>query len=134
MNPKRNWKTAMQKTFGQRLRELRKARSLGQRALAGQVGVSFTYLSRIETETLDFGPYPSEDLICRLAEALDADPDELLILARKVPERIRKRVFERPDAFRKLAELDDEGLDRVLVGIVGRPRTSIGNEGAEEAD
>lgn len=78
------------------------------------VKVSFTYLSRIENENLDFGPYPSEDLICRLAEALEADPDVLLVLAKKVPEKIKRRVFERLDAFARLADLDDEGLDRVL--------------------
>lgn len=102
------------RNFGKRIRELRQAKNLGQRALAGMVGVSFTYLSRIENENLDFGPYPSEDLICRLAEALDADRDELLVLAKKVPEKIRLRVFQRLDAFAKLAELDDEGLDRML--------------------
>jgi transcriptional regulator with XRE-family HTH domain len=107
-------------TFGQRVRELRRAKNLGQRPLAAMLRVSFTYLSRIENENLDFGPYPSEDLICRLAEALDADPDELLILAKKVPEKIRRRVFERPDAFSKLADLDDEGLDRVLA-VLGEP-------------
>ena len=64
------------------------------------VGVSFTYVSKIENEKLDFGDYPSEDLILKLAKALDADADELLILAEKVPGRIRKRVLERPDAWR----------------------------------
>ncbi len=101
-------------TFGQRVRELRRAKSLGQRALAAKVGVSFTYISRVETESLDFGPYPSEQLILKLAEALDADEDELLLLAKKIPEAIRQRVLERPDAFRKLAALDDETLDLVL--------------------
>lgn len=109
-------------TFGQRLRELRRARKFGQRALASKVGVNFTYLSRIENETLDFGPYPSEELIQRLATALEADEDELLILAKKIPEHIRRRVLERPEAFRKLAQLDDEALDRVVAGIEDKPR------------
>jgi HTH-type transcriptional regulator, competence development regulator len=106
--------------FGKRLRELRQAKNLGQRPLATKVGVNFTYLSRIENENLDFGPYPSEELICRLAEALDADPDELLILAKKIPERIRRRVFERPEVFCKLADLDDGALDRLLA-VVDKP-------------
>jgi transcriptional regulator with XRE-family HTH domain len=101
-------------TFGQRVRQLRKAKNLGQRPLAERVGVSFTYISRIENENLDFGLYPSEELIVKLAEALDADADELLLLAQKIPEPIRKRVLERPDAFRVLATLDDETLDLVL--------------------
>lgn len=62
----------------------------------------------------DFGDYPGEGLIRRLAQALKADEDELLLLAEKVPEAMRRRVIERPDAFRKPARLDDEVLDRVL--------------------
>jgi transcriptional regulator with XRE-family HTH domain len=100
--------------FGQRVRELRRAKNLGQRALAAKVGVSFTYISRVETESLDYGPYPSEELIRKLAKALHAEADELLLLAKKIPEPIRQRVLERPDAFRKLAALDDETLDLVL--------------------
>jgi transcriptional regulator with XRE-family HTH domain len=100
--------------FGQRVRELRRGKNLGQRALAAKVGVSFTYISRVETESLDFGRYPSEELIRKLAKALDAEADELLLLAKKIPEPIRQRVLARPDAFRKLAALDDETLDLVL--------------------
>ena len=101
-------------TFGQRLRELRKAKGLSQRALAEMVKTNFTYLSKIENEKLDFAQYPSEQLIRALATALEADVDELLLLAQKIPEQIKKRVIERPDAFRKLANLDDETMDRLL--------------------
>jgi HTH-type transcriptional regulator, competence development regulator len=104
-------------TFGKRLRELRRAKGLSQRALADQVKVNFTYLSRCETGTLDFGQYPSEDLIRRLAAALEADEDELLVLAKKVLPIIRERVFERPEAFSKLARLDDAMLDRVMAQV-----------------
>jgi transcriptional regulator with XRE-family HTH domain len=100
--------------FGEKIRELRKAKNLGQRALAEQVGISFTYLSKIENEKLDFGDYPSEELIRKLAEALNHDADELLLLAKKIPEDIKSRVLERPDAFRKIASLGDEELDQLL--------------------
>src|SRR5262249_54860733 len=101
-------------TFGGRVKELRRAKGLGQRALAALVGVSFTYISRVETESLDFGPYPSEELIVKLAKALEADVDALLLLAKKIPADIRQRVLERPEVFRKLAALDDEALDRLV--------------------
>ena len=103
--------------FGDRIRELRKAKALGQRALAEKVGVSFTYVSKIENEKLDFGDYPSEELIGKLAAALDADKDELLLLAEKIPDQIKKRVMERPEAFRKIADLDDKSLDKVIQQI-----------------
>ena len=100
--------------FGDRVRALRTARGYSQRALGERVGVSFTYISKVENGKLDFGDYPSEDLIQRLAAALDADEEELLLLAEKIPEPIRRRFFERPDAFRLIARLDDKRLDRVL--------------------
>jgi HTH-type transcriptional regulator, competence development regulator len=76
--------------------------------------MNFTYLSKMENAKLAFGEFPGEGLILKLAQALDADTDELLLLAEKVPARIKKRVLERPDAFRKLAALDDKTLDLVL--------------------
>ena len=93
-------------TFGERLRELRKEHDFSQKALAELVAINFTYLSKIENERLDFAQFPSEDLICKLATALKSDEDELLILAKKVPSKIKERVLERPDAFRILAGLD----------------------------
>ena len=100
--------------FGDRIRAIRTAKGFSQRALGERVGVSFTYISKVENGKLDFGDYPSEDLIRRLAAALDADEEELLLLAEKIPEAIRRRFFERPDAFRLIARLDDKRLDRVL--------------------
>jgi HTH-type transcriptional regulator, competence development regulator len=105
--------------FGERIRAIRTAKGLSQRALGERVGVSFTYVSKVENGKLDFGDYPSEDLIRRLAVALDADEEELL-LAEKIPEPIRRRFFERPDAFRLIARLDDERLDGVLDFLLGR--------------
>jgi transcriptional regulator with XRE-family HTH domain len=104
-------------TFGEKVRAARKAKMLDLRGLAAKVGVHFTYLSKVENGRLDFGDAPGEGLILKLAAALDADADELLLLAHKIPEPIRKRVLERPDAFRRLAELDDAALDRVLAGV-----------------
>ena len=47
------------KKFGDRVRNLRRAKGLGQRALAKEVGISLTYVSKIENHRLDFGDYPS---------------------------------------------------------------------------
>src|SRR5438552_3059333 len=104
-------------TFGEKVRELRQAKRLTLRDVASKVAINFTYLSKIENGKLDFSDYPSEKLIRKLAKALGGDTDELLLLAKKVPDRIRKRVLERPDAFTKLAGLDDEALDRLVAQI-----------------
>jgi transcriptional regulator with XRE-family HTH domain len=104
-------------TFGERVRELRKAKNLTLRDVATKVDINFTYLSKIENGKLDFSDYPSEKLIRKLAKVLGGDTDELLLLAEKVPDRIRRRVLERPDAFGKLARLDDRALDRLVSQI-----------------
>ena len=103
--------------FGERLQELRKAKGYTLRDLAAKVGVGFTYLSKAENGKLAFADFPGEALILKLAKALDADADELLIMAKKIPARIRKRVLQRPDAFRQLAGLDDEALDSLLTHL-----------------
>lgn len=100
--------------FGEKVRELRVAKNLSLRDLAKKLEVNFTYVSKIENQKLSFGDYPSEDLIRKIAKALGADADELLILADKIPKQIKKRVKERPDAFRKIAQLDDKTLDKIL--------------------
>jgi len=81
--------------FGEKVRELRLTKKLTQCDLGSTVGVEFSYISKIENGKLDFGDVPSEALIHRLADALDADENALLLLAKKVHPRIRQRVFER---------------------------------------
>jgi HTH-type transcriptional regulator, competence development regulator len=108
-------------TFGQRVRQLRHAKDWSLRDLASRVNVGFTYLSRVENERLNFGDYPSDALIHRIAEALDADEDELLVLAKRVPEPVKKRVLQRFDAFRAFATCDDATLDKLMTQIGQSP-------------
>ena len=100
--------------LGERLRELRKQRGLTQQKLAVLLDVSLSYISKVENERLNAGDYPSEAFVLKLAKALDADEDELLLLTDRVPEAIRKRIKERPEAFQRFATLDDHTMDRVL--------------------
>lgn len=100
--------------FGQKVRELRQGKGLSLRGLAPLVGVGYAYLSKVETGRLDFGDYPSEALIHKLADVLKGDEEELLLLAQKVPERIKQRVLQRPDVFARLAAVDDASLDGVI--------------------
>ena len=62
--------------FGERVRELRLAKGWRLRDLAEKLDVGFTHLSRVENERLNFGDYPSDALIHRLAEPQDIlDPN-----------------------------------------------------------
>ncbi len=60
-------------TFGERIRELRQGKHLTLRDLAADVNVTFTYLSKIENQKLSYGEFPSEEMILKLAKALEAD-------------------------------------------------------------
>jgi HTH-type transcriptional regulator, competence development regulator len=93
--------------FGRRLRELRKQKKISQRDLAVQVAVDFTYLSKIEGGRL--AP-PSEDVIRRLAQALDADENELINLAGKVPKDLKAVLEESPQAVELLRVLSERKL------------------------
>lgn len=103
--------------FGEHIRQLRDDRGLTQKELADLLGVSPSYINKVERDRLHFGDYPSAKFIHKLAEELDADEDELLLLADKVPADIRQRIRERPEAFRELASLTDRQLDKVMQSI-----------------
>ena len=93
--------------FGQRLRDLRKQKNLSQRDLAARVGIDFTYLSKIEGGRLD---PPSEVIIQRLAQVLEADEDELINLAGKVPKDLKAVLEESPQAVELLRVLSERKL------------------------
>lgn len=100
-------------TFGEKIRELRKAKGFSLRTLAPMVGVGYSYLSKVENGKLDFGDSPSEALIHRLAGTLDGDEDELLLMAGRIPDAISRRILDQPEVFRALARCDDETLKTV---------------------
>jgi transcriptional regulator with XRE-family HTH domain len=64
--------------FGARIRSLRRSRKLTQRQVAEQLPMSPGNLSRLENG--EHGP-PSDEVIAKLADVLDADGDELFRLA-----------------------------------------------------
>ena len=123
--------TGMQakKTFGQALRDLRKAKTLTQRELADRVanrlreedrrGFDFTYLSKIENDRM---PPPSAAAIIALAEELGANKDELLALAEKAPTDLGQAMKKSEGArtfFRSAVNenLTEEEWDRLLESL-----------------
>ncbi len=104
-------------TIGQRIREIRKSRNLTQRQLADQVGLNFTYLSRIENDRLDADQTPREETLDKIAGALDTDLDELLLLARRIPDSFRSRILAKPGMFRRILNLSDDDLERMLTEV-----------------
>src|SRR6266702_6517946 len=93
--------------FGRRLRDLRKQKNVSQRDLAAQVGIDFTYLSKIEVGR---SAPPSEEVIRHIAQVLDADEDELINLAGKVPKDLKVVLEESPQAVELLRVLSERKL------------------------
>lgn len=108
--------------FGQTVRERREQQGFTQRELADRVGVSVSYISKVENERLHFGDYPSEKFIHKLAVELSADEDELLLLTDRVPTSLRQRIRQRPEAFKKFADLDDKSMDALLSKLGNKPK------------
>jgi transcriptional regulator with XRE-family HTH domain len=64
-----------------------------QRTLATLVGVSFAYISKIESGDT---PPPSRQAIHYIAQALCADEQELISLAAKVPDELKDMMRDNP--------------------------------------
>lgn len=89
-------------TFGQTIRQLRRAHRLTQRELAENVQAlglkaDFTYISKIENDRLEIPP--SEPLIRALAQLLQTDAEALLEMAGKFDQKaLQEVVAEMPEA------------------------------------
>src|SRR5437867_3664713 len=78
--------------FGQLLRQLRTKTGIGIKRLAPELGVSYSYLSKLENNEIG----PSEDLVNRVAKYFEFDQDRLLISAGKVPPEVLEILQEHP--------------------------------------
>ncbi len=67
--------------FGKFVRRAREAKDIGLREMAKMVGVSPTYLSKVERD--EFAP-PAEDKVKAIAQIIGCDVDELLGRAGRV--------------------------------------------------
>lgn len=91
-------------TFGQLIKRLRIQRGLTQRKLADELGIDFTYLSKVEN---DKGDPPAEDKVRRLAAILGCDEEDLLARAVKFPPELRTRAGQDHRFARLLRRLPD---------------------------
>jgi transcriptional regulator with XRE-family HTH domain len=97
----------MEQTFGQALRELRRSKGISQRDLAEQVGVDFSYISKIENDRL---PPPAADTIVKICDALEVSPDSLLALSGKIPSQLRETIGSSPAAVQFIRSAQSMGL------------------------
>lgn len=103
--------------LGDRVRARRRALAadnpeFGLRKLAARVGISPTFLSRLETGKAD---PPSPAVIEKLARELGENPDILCALADKLSPRFKRIINQHPELFGQLLDqLDNLPKDALL--------------------
>src|SRR5207247_8063498 len=85
--------------FGALVRREREAREIGLREMAKMIGVSPTYLSKVERDEC---PPPAEDKVRKIAAIIGCDVDELLARAGRVSSDLSEIIKQHP---RELAAL-----------------------------
>ena len=93
--------------FGAFVRREREAKEIGLREMAKMIGVSPTYLSKVERD--EFAP-PAEDKVKAIAKIIGCDADELLARAGRVSHRHLGH-HQAPPGGTGGAAADHEGLD-----------------------
>ena len=79
--------------FGAFVRREREAKEIGLREMAKKIGVSPTYLSRVERD--EFTP-PTEDKVRAIAQIIECDIDELLAMSGRMPSDLADIIKRNP--------------------------------------
>ena len=79
--------------FGAFIRRKREDREIGLREMAKMIGVSPTYLSKVERDEF---PPPAEDKVRAIAKIIECDADELLARAGRVSTDITDIIKRHP--------------------------------------
>jgi transcriptional regulator with XRE-family HTH domain len=82
-----------QEKFGAFVRRQREAREIGLREMAKKIGVSPTYLSKVERDEF---PPPAEDKVRKIAAIIASDVDELLARAGRVSSDLSEIIKQLP--------------------------------------
>jgi transcriptional regulator with XRE-family HTH domain len=85
--------------FGAFIRRERESKEIGLREMAKRVGVSPTYLSKVERDEF---PAPAEDKVRAIAKIIECDTDDLLARAGRVSSDITDIIKRHPVALAAL--------------------------------
>jgi transcriptional regulator with XRE-family HTH domain len=80
-------------TFGALMRRLRTEKDIGLREFAKMIGVSPTYVSKVERDEF---PPPVEEKVKAIARILECDPDDLLARAGRVSSDVADIIKRNP--------------------------------------
>lgn len=85
--------TSVREKFGAFIRRERETREIGLREMAKKIGVSPTYMSKVERD--EFTP-PTEDKVRAIAQIIECDVDELLAMAGRMPSDLADIIKRNP--------------------------------------
>jgi transcriptional regulator with XRE-family HTH domain len=108
--------TDRREKFGAFIRREREAKEIGLREMAKMIGVSATYLSKVERD--EFLP-PAEDKVKAVARILGLDPDDLLARAGRVSSDISEIIKRHPVELAALLRTT-KGLTREDIAQLAR--------------
>ncbi|MGE0627220.1 MAG: helix-turn-helix domain-containing protein [Hyphomicrobiaceae bacterium] len=102
--------------FGAFIRRAREQEEIGLREMAKLIGVSPTYLSKVERD--EFAP-PAEDKVKAIAQIIGCDVDELLARAGRVASDLSDIIKRRPVELAALLRTT-KGMTREDIGRLAR--------------
>ena len=79
-------------TFGAFIRRNREAKGIKLREMAREIKASATFLSKVETEDW----MPGEEKLRKIAEIIECDAEDLLVMAGRVPSELTDIIREHP--------------------------------------
>lgn len=98
-------------TFGEYFRSLRREHNFTQRELADKIGVSYTYISKIENDAF---PPPSRETLEKIAKVYKLEnANDLLIEAKIIPEDIKEAIRNDKDLLKFLIETPLEDILKI---------------------
>jgi len=111
--------------LGDRIRKLRTSRGISLNEAANRLGISSSYLSRIE-RSIDGSP-PTEEVISRIAILLADDKDHMLRLAGRIPDDIAKIIIDDASMFALIRACHKRGISAAsLLGeLIGNKRPCV---------
>ena len=102
--------------FGEFIRRKREEKDIGLREMAKMIGVSPTYMSKVERD--EFSP-PAEDKVRAIAKVIECDADDLLARAGRVSTDITDIIKRRPVELAALLRTT-KGLSADDIGRLAR--------------
>jgi transcriptional regulator with XRE-family HTH domain len=109
--------------FGAFIRREREAKEIGLREMAKKIGVSPTYLSKVERDEF---PPPTEDRVKAIAKIIKCDADDLLAMAGRVASDLTDIIKRHP--------VELAALLRTSKGLTGDDITQLAQKAQKAKD